>query len=71
MKPPNETARYGVAGCFQLTNAVPTQTRLHRLKLKHWVFDLFQRPLGYLFWYIESRRARVQDEIANLKAEIL
>jgi hypothetical protein len=70
MKPPNETARYGVEGRLEPTNAVATQAQLQRLKLKRRVFDLAQRPLGYLFWYVESRRAQVQDQIANIEADL-
>jgi len=48
-----------------------TVARLRTLKLKHRLLDLTQRPLGYLFWLVESRRARVQDEIANIETHLV
>jgi len=30
------------------------------------VLDFVQAPFGFVFWFIEQRKARLQDRIANL-----
>jgi hypothetical protein len=63
LSPPN--------GKSELANPeVVLKRPLRKLRFKHRFLDLAQQPFGYLFWLIESRRARVQDQIANIEASL-
>jgi hypothetical protein len=45
----------------------PAKTALRNAELlaEYHALDFLQRPLGYLFWKIEQRKARLQDRIEN------
>lgn len=36
-------------------------------RAKYHALGFVQRPFGWVFWFIEQRKARIQDTIANEK----
>jgi hypothetical protein len=52
--PPKEKPLLGGKGLHKLTRAIAYQA-----------LDFIQAPLGFLFWLIEQRKARLQDRLDN------
>ena len=40
--------------------------QITKLRRAYRVLDFVQAPFGFVFWFIEQRKARLQDRIANL-----
>jgi hypothetical protein len=57
-RPTKEKPRLGGAGLRKLT----TRARYHAL-------HLLQAPFGAAFWFIEQRKANLQDRLANMEPE--
>jgi hypothetical protein len=36
-----------------------------RLPVGYQILALVQAPFGYVFWFLEQRKARIQDQIEN------
>jgi hypothetical protein len=42
-----------------------TTLKTAELQAAYDVLSLLQTPFGFVFWYIEQRKARLQDRISN------
>ena len=43
----------------------PTAPQIIKLPLSYRLLELAQAPFGFVFWFIEERKSRLDDHIAN------